>query len=55
MTQEKMARWFYLFSVCYGLLSMDSCLFDCEALVLWYETRSARGVQWKFCMAGALL
>jgi hypothetical protein len=55
MTQEKMARWLYLFSVCYSLLSLGSCLFDCEVLALRYETRLARGIQLEFYMSGVLL
>jgi hypothetical protein len=55
MTQEKVAVWLYLFSAGYGLLSLGSCLFDCEVLALHYETSLARGVQLEFCMAGVLL
>jgi hypothetical protein len=55
MTQKKMVGRLYLFSAGYGLLSLGSCLFDCEVLVLRYETRLARVVQLEVCMAGVLL
>jgi hypothetical protein len=44
-----------LFSAGYGLLSLGSCLFDCEVLVLRYETHLTRVIQLEVCMAGVLL